>query len=276
MSALTAPTRMQDWTCDMGLYFDDIHEVKESQLGNAPVTVGDTDAIKALRALSETEETLAKLEQALYKQLRFKECIEILTKLMALCPDNEEYIRKRAGRYLSILRHDKAIWDFLTCLSRGGDKLDIYYRMGLCRFFEGNCESALALFEDAFNLADDEMGIAAMYWHTLACAKSGHFKILLMRYSPDMQTGHHTAYDLAMSVWAGYTTPEDALLKLADEPDDMEYDIAAYGIAYYLKINGDTERYNRLMQNILSRDDLWNCFAYLAAYNDINKKAATD
>lgn len=259
----------------MGLYFDDIHESKESQLGNAPVTVKDTDEIKALRAQPETEETLVKLEQALYKQLRFKECIEILTKLITLCPDSEEYIRKRAGRHLSILRHDKAIWDFLTCLTRGGDKLDIYYRMGLCRFFEGNYESALALFEDAFHLADDEMGIAAMYWHTLACAKSGGYKILLMRYAPDMQTGHHTAYDLAMSVWAGHTTPEDALLKLANEPDDMEYDIAAYGIAYYFKTHGDEEKYSQLMQNILFRDDLWNCFAYLAAYND-TKNAATD
>ena len=259
----------------MGIYFDDIHESKESQLANAPVITQDTAEIKAIRQLPETEENLVKLENALKRQLRFKECIEILTKLIMRCPDNTDHVRQRAGRYLSILRYDKAIWDFLTCLSRGGDKLDIYYRMGLCRYFEGNYESALALFEDAYNLADDEMGIAAMYWHTLACAKSGSFKLLLTHYSPDMKTGHHTAYDLAVSVWANVTTPENALLKIQNEPDDMEYDIAAYGIALYYKSLGNEEKYTQLMQSIIARDGFWHCFAYLAAYND-TKNAVTD
>ena len=49
----------------MGIYFDDIHESKESQLANAPVITQDTAEIKAIRQLPETEENLVKLENAL-------------------------------------------------------------------------------------------------------------------------------------------------------------------------------------------------------------------
>lgn len=255
----------------MGQYFDDLHAKKESQLSNEAVDIKDSREISDLRLLEPSEKNLSLLENALKNQLRFKECIELLTKLIEINPENTEYKRKRAGRYLSTLQCDKAVWDFFDCLAHGGDKLDIYYRIGLCRFFQESYESALAMFEDAYRLADDEMGIAAMYWHTLACARVGAYPILLSYYSPDMKTGHHTAYDLAMSVWANRRTAEEALKTIENEKEDMEYVISAYGIALYMKEKGRQEEYKNLMNEILNRDGFWHCFSYLAAFNDYKK-----
>ena len=61
---------------------------------------------------------------------------------------------------------------------------------------------------------DDEMAIAVIYWHTLSCYRCARSPIMLRGYRADMEVGHHTAYQLAVSVFCGELDLEVALTQL--------------------------------------------------------------
>lgn len=256
----------------MGEYFDDIHALKGSQLEGQPCEILDTPEIISLREKAADYDGLNALAAALRHSLRYREIPEIASRMISLSPKEAAPWRLRAGAYLSTLQYDKALWDFLQCLALGGDRQDIYYRLGICRYFQGDYLNATVHFEDTFFLSGDEMGIAAIYWHTLSAARGGLPQMLLPFYRSDMNVGHHTAYEKAVSVWAGARSLQEVLNELTSEPDDLEYVISAYGLAVYLETHGDHEEHLKLTDSILKRDTYWSALSYLAAYNDDKKR----
>lgn len=90
-------------------------------------------------------------------------------------------------------------------------------------------------------------------------------------YHPGMDVGHHTAYEAAMSTAAGYIDVSETMARLEQETDDLEYSICAYGVAKMLLHREKKEEANILLQSIVRRDSFWICYAYLAAWNDLNK-----
>lgn len=253
----------------MGEYFDDIHAMRESQLEGEPCTVSDTPEISRLREQPESFDGLYALVNALRRQLRYREIPELCNKMASLSPKSPIPWRLRGGAYLCTLQHDKAIWDFLQALSLGGDRGDIYYRLGICRYLQGEFLKATVHFEDVFFMSGDEMGIAAIYWHTLSAARGGLPHILLPFYRDNMNVGHHTAYKLAVSLWAGRISPEELFSRLEHEHDALEYVITAYGLAVYLEVHGRHEEYKQLIISILTRGEFWSALSALAAYNDM-------
>lgn len=87
-------------------------------------------------------------------------------------------------------------------------------------------------------------------------------------YRPDMYVGHHTAYEKAMRVAAGFAPMEDMLAELDAEEDDLQFAMTAYGLCVLLEAHGETEKADALRQKLLKRDGFWFCFSYLAAYSD--------
>jgi thioredoxin-like negative regulator of GroEL len=85
-----------------------------------------------------------------------------------------------------------------------------------------------------------------------------------------MEVGHHTAYDFAMAVAAGYVDVDKALVRLKAEKDDLEYSIMAYGVAAVLKQDGRREEALELIREIVRRDGFWISYAYIAAWNDVS------
>lgn len=248
--------------------FDDLHASLESQLGDAPLNLPDSEAVAKARALSVDAAGWTSLGQALSRQLRYRDAIEAYTMALTLQPDDAAALRLRAGRYLTTLQTDAALCDFARCLQMGGDELDIRYRMGLCEYYAGHDVAAMAEFERCMPLCDDEMGIAAIYWHTLCAYRSQREPTLLGRYHLGMKVGHHTAYEKAVRVCADAMQAEEAMTALAQEQDDMDYAITAYGLCGYFRYNGQEELADDLLERILARDGFWPCFAYLAAWND--------
>ena len=253
----------------MGEYFDDIHAMRESQLEGEACTVPDTAEISKLRGQAENFDVLYATVCALRRQLRYREIPELCDKMVSLSPKSPIPWRLRGGAYLCTLQYDKAVWDFLQALALGGDRGDIYYRLGICRYLQGDFLKATVHFEDVFFMSGDEMGIAAIYWHTLGAARGGLPPILLPFYRDDMNVGHPTAYKLAVSLWAGRISPEELLSRLEREQDDLEYVITAYGLAVYLETHGRRGEYEKLIASILTRGEFWSALSALAAYNDM-------
>ena len=246
--------------------FDALHAGVESQILNLPAGIPDSQAVMQAKALPDSTEKYMTLGKALSRQLRYREAIAAYTEGLKSDPENLPLLRLRAGRYLTTLQSGPAIADFEKCLSLGAEKLDCRYRIGLAHYYAGWYLRAMGSFESCLPLCDDEMGIAVLYWHTLSAVRAEKAPTLLNSYRPDMEVGHHTAYEKAMQVWSG-TTPLSAMLQtLESENDDLEYGITLYGLLWH----PDCTEKECLSQSLLRRDGFWPSFAYLAAWNDQN------
>lgn len=256
----------------MGKYFADIHALPASQLGGQPHGLADTTEVASLRN-AQTYEELLDLGKALCFQLRHREAVEVYTKAIALKPQDIRGYRQRAARYLTTLRPEPAIRDFLRCQELGGDEQDLSYRLGLCRYYAGDYEGAMLELERCYPLCDEEMGIAAIFWHTLSAWRAGEQPALLAQcYHPGMKVGHHTAYDFAMAVASGAHSLEEAKQRINGETDDLEYGIMAYGIAACLSALGRDAEARTILNQLLERDGFWISYAYLAAWNDTHRE----
>lgn len=247
--------------------FDDPHEGPASQLGGARCTLADSEAVRQARAQERSAESLLALGKALSRQLRYREAIAAYTEALTLEPDNRQLLRLRAGRYLTTLQSYEAIADFSRCLVLGEEKLDCLYRIGLAHYYAGRYHCAAAAMEQCLPLCDDEMEIAVIYWHTLSAARTGEEPALLRRYRAGMAVGHHTAYEKAVRVWAGIEPFAAELTALEAEPDDLEYCIALYGLAYHPACRSTAG----LLARLLPRNAFWPCFSYLAAWQDASR-----
>ena len=250
----------------MGQFFADIHASAASQLGSAPCGMTDSPEINALRS-GKTYDELMALGKALCYELRYHEAIEVYSRAIALEPNHITAIRQRAARYITTLQPEKAIQDFLRCRELGGDEMDIAYRLGICYYLDGNYAAAMEELTRCLPLCDDEMGIAAIFWHTLSAWRANRIPMLLYRsYREDMQVGHHTAYAFAMDLAAERISVPQALNALRNQPDDLEYSIMAYGVAEFMEHNGMDSA--QLREMLLARDSFWISYCYVAAWKD--------
>lgn len=253
----------------MGEFFADIHASPASQMGCQAHGLEDTPEIAEKRGAESYDELLA-LAKALCWQLRYKEAVEVYSAAVRLKPEDMTAIRQRAARYITTLQPDAAISDFLRCRELRGDPMDIAYRLGICYYLQGDYRQAMVELEACYPLCDEEMGIAAIYWHTLSAWRCGMEPTLLKKeYRLGMDVGHHTAYEYAMRVASGHVTLTEGMLELADERDDLEYSIMAYGIYCCLIQKNEPEIAQMILDAIIRRDRFWISYAYIAAWNDV-------
>ena len=256
----------------MSLYFSDNHASAQSQFCNAEHGLSDSSEVLAARD-ADSFESYMQLANALCYQLRYREAIEIYTKAITADPNSLQAYRQRAARYLTTLQPSKAIEDFQHCIKLGGNIADISYRLGICHYLTGNYQKAMQELETCHPLFDEEMGIAAIFWHTLCAWRSKSFPALLATaYHPNMAVGHHTAYDFAMRTAAGYLSIDSAVEALNAQQDDLEFSIMAYGIYSFLMHCSAQEAAERLLKKIIERDSFWISYCYVAAWNDANNK----
>lgn len=244
--------------------FDELHLGIRSQVLGTSETIPDSPQVLSARQAGD----FAALGQALSRQLRYREAIEAYSRSLGSDPENLRLLRLRAGRYLTTLQPERALADFKHCLSLGADKLDCGYRIGLSFYYWGRYTAAASAFQECMPLCDDEMGIAVIYWHTLSACRGGANPALLGEYHSGMAVGHHTAYEKAVAVWAGARTYSQAEAALEQEPEDLEYGIAQYGLAYH----PDCPDRQALLEKICARDSFWPCFSYLAAWKDLHEE----
>ena len=148
------------------------------------------------------------------------------------------------------------------------------YRIGMAHYLMRKYDGAIRAFADSLAIApqNDDMYIADVYWLVLSQLCAGKAdeaqKTLQQHYRIGMYVGHHTAYEKAMRVAAGFAPMEDMLAELDAEPDDLQVAMMAYGLCVLLEAHCETERAAALRKELLARDGFWFCFSYLAAYSD--------
>lgn len=256
----------------MGKYFDDIHASWKSQLSGAAEEIADSDTVSSARLAAHSADGLTALGDALTRQLRYREAAKAYSAALEQMPDDLNILRRRAGRYLSTLQCRAALEDLERCLILGGDELDIRYRMGLCHYFMRQFPSMQKEMLSCFPLCDDEMGIAVIFWHTVGSYRLGNEPILLEEYSSGMAVGHHTAYERAVSVFAGVRGFNDVYDEAMNERDDLESSIMLYGLYAYASHSIGAVRADAILTQVLQRDGFWPCYAYLAAWNDAHNR----
>lgn len=245
-------------------FFKHSRASKESQLLGGPCLLPDTEEMKMLRSGKKWEA----LGERLQSELRYREAAEAYT--MELREKGESYriLRKRATCYITSLQVKQAIMDLERCLILGGDEGDLFYRLGLCFYFQGFYQRAMEYFQKCYPFCDEEMGVAVIYWEFLSACHSKQASVLKESWHPNMEVGHHVAYDCVMQVVCGMKAWEEVYEGLSIEKDDLTFSIVAYGIWVYLRDRGDEKIFGSLYKQILKRDGFWFSYAYLAAWNE--------
>ena len=249
-------------------YFSELHAKPDSQLLGLPCTVSDTPETAAARGDS-SEQGQRTLAAALDDQLRYREALTVYDQLLLQCPADTSLRRKRATRYINTLQPEKAVSDLEQCRALGMADSEVCYPLGIANYLAGRYEDAMTEMARMQALSDEEMGIAAIYWHTLAAYRCGRMPTLLAVYHPGMAVGHHTAYERAMALAAGAVSESDFCILLQTESSDLEYAMLAYGYAGYLANQGRAFDSRTARSTILPRDSFWIAYGYLAAWNDV-------
>ncbi|MBR2281697.1 MAG: hypothetical protein IJ863_03635 [Spirochaetales bacterium] len=250
----------------MGRYFAEVHEGPGSQLGSLPETVKDTEEIVEMRrsldsisAVEERYEAMLALSKALVFQLRYKSALDVLDQAVSLCPSRTEALRMRAIRRLYTLDTQGSLDDFLRL--REMNYGDVSYQIGLGHFMSGQYGKAMEEMETCYGLADNEMKIAAMYWHTIAARRCNGKASLLGNYTDGFECGHHTAYKAACAMFAGHGTESELYGLACRERSDLEFSMLGYAMHEVGAMPLDV---------IVARDSFWIGFAYVAAWNELH------
>lgn len=227
----------------------------ESQIGSAPCTVEDTEEMFWLREADDYQSKVA-LGNALAAQYRFRDAIEAYRKALLVRSDDWTAYNRLAGACLTIRQFEEAMDGYSRCLALGVGEKAVAFPLGVWHYLSGDCISAADWFEKCLPCGD-ELAIAVIYWHTLSCYRTGRELALLSMYHRDMDVGHHTAYRLAVSVFIGETTWEEAAERAEKDASDLNAVIALYGLCGYLNHIGQTEQSAILLKKLLKRDSCW-------------------
>lgn len=224
----------------------------------------------------ESYELLLKLGDALRFQLRYAEGVETYSEAIALDTFRFEAYEGRGTCYMKTMRFKEALADHLHFALNTEPALYPYYRVGLCHYYNNSYDKASEYLKKAEKFALDEnfgeMIIACCFWKCMCLLKQGNLKeaeMVAKGFAPDTKVGHHTSYRRAVFVISGRFSLDEQLNELENEPDDLEYSTAMYGLLVYMKATGvDTQILKKYCGNMLERDRFWACFGYIAALND--------
>lgn len=239
----------------------------ESQLGNEPCAVCDTEDIFWLREADDYQSKF-QLGSALAAQYRFRDAVETYETALSIRTDDWRLWYSLSGANLTLRRFEQANSGYRRCLALGAPEKTVAYPIGVACYLQREYRDAATWFEKCLPCGD-EMAIAVIYWHTLNAYRANLAPALLGDFRYDMDVGHHTAYQLAVSVFRREMDWETLDAKLADECDALNYVIAMYGLCGYLDFRGRRSDSKERLEQLLKRESVWPCISYLAAWGDM-------
>lgn len=242
-----------------------------SQLGIEMCEVSDTEEMYWLRE-SDDYQSKVKLGMMLSGQYRYKEAVIAFEQAMKIKSDDASLYTKLGGAYLTLFRFEKAKECYDKAIELGVSEKAVSYPYAIWYYLQGDYENAIDRLLKCLPCGG-EMKIAAIYWEILAAQKAGIKSVLKKEYDASMDVGHHTAYKMAVQVLLCEKNIDEALLELEKELDDLNYVVAAYGIAEYMGNNGQDAERKVLLDRLLKKESMWPCVSYLAAYNEVNIKS---
>lgn len=223
---------------------------------------------------------------------KYRDAIHIYTEALKQYPDDPEFLRHRAHRYLSLRMFDYSIKDSERAVDLMWEKPDFmepsglagaeetteytfytntYYHLGLGYMLNGDLLNARKAFDDLLDVGvNDDHIIMSCYWNYLILKRLGYDDEAkeVMRYiKPDMNCPISGGYYECLKMFKGELEPEEII---GDKEDQLSLVTTGYGVAYEYKFRGDYDKYVELLEQVVSTN-AWSGFGYIAAEVDLKR-----
>jgi tetratricopeptide (TPR) repeat protein len=224
---------------------------------------------------------------------RYREAIEIYSKGLKEHPNDARLYRHRGHRYISIREFDRAIEDFekAAALIEGMENEvepdgvpnllgipisslhgNIFYHLGLSYYLKQDWENALRAYRNGFNSSrNDDNRVSTTYWIyliLLRMERPDEAQEALDVISKNMTIIENMSYHQLCLLYKGEIEIEDMMDANANNPTNAA---VAYGIANWYYYNGNDEKANEVLNNILEGAS-WASFGFIAAEADMVNK----
>jgi tetratricopeptide (TPR) repeat protein len=220
---------------------------------------------------------------------RFQESIAAFSEGLAKHPDDARLYRQRGHRYVTTRKFDLAIADLeraakliegkpdeiepdLQPNPKGGPvntlRSSIWYHLGLAYYLTRDFENAVRCGREGMKVADNPDRISGTtYWLYLALRKSGKHdeaKKLLEPIKADWNLVESGSYLKNLLVFRGDKTADETLAAARADADAVVFPTVAYGIATWLRLNGEKEKADAIRKEILTNAN-WHAFGFICS-----------
>jgi tetratricopeptide (TPR) repeat protein len=225
---------------------------------------------------------------------KYRDAIHIFTEALKKFPDDPEFLRHRAHRYLSLRMFDYSIADSEKAVDLMLEKPDFmepsglagaeetteytfytntYYHLGLAYMMKGDLLNARKAFDDLLDVGvNDDHVIMSVYWNYIILKRLGYepeAKEVLQYVKPDMKCPVSGGYYECLKMYKGEINPEDIIGDKGDD-DQLSLVTSGFGVANEYKFRGDYNKYVEILEKVVA-SNAWSGFGYLSAEVDLKK-----
>ena len=223
---------------------------------------------------------------------KYRDAIHIYTEALKLFPDDPEFYRHRAHRYLSLRMFDFSIKDSEKAVDLILKKPDYmepsglagaeetteytmytntYYHLGLAYMLKGDLLNARRTFYNLLDAAvNDDHTIMASYWLYIILKRLNYEEEaskLLEHVKPDMKCPVSKPYYECLKMYKGEIEPEKLL---AQGEGQLSIVTSGFGVANEYLYRGDYTKYVEILTKILATN-AWSGFGYISAEADLKR-----
>ena len=216
--------------------------------------------------------------------------IDVFSQGIRKFPEDARFYRHRGHRYISIRQFDNAISDleFASQLMKSQpnqiepDGLpnkknipltttygNIWYHLGLAHYLKQNWTEALAAFQNGYDLGgNDDNLVSTGHWifMILSLMREPEKAIQkLQEIHADMNIIENMSYHQLCLLYKDEISVDQLLSANGDNPSSAA---VAYGVANYFYYNGDKNKSDELLKNIV-KGSSWSAFGFIAAEVDL-------
>ena len=221
----------------------------------------------------------------------YREAMSVYTRGLHIHPKSPHIYRHRGHRYISLRRFEEAENDLHLAaeLARGlpvetepdgiPNKLNkplsslqfnIWYHLALAEYLQGNYEDAARAYDSCYVYSTNpDLLIATTYWAYLTHVRlndSVYAQSLLAPINAKMEIVENEGYRDLLLLYKGAI--EVSELESQSTGDALYDSTRGYGIANYYLMEGDREKAQSIMENIV-KGPMWPAFGHIAAEADL-------
>ncbi|MCP3982733.1 MAG: tetratricopeptide repeat protein [bacterium] len=223
---------------------------------------------------------------------RYREAVEVYGRAIEAHPDERRLYRHRGHRFVTLRSLDWAVRDLERAAQLAESSPDevepdglpnarnqptstthsnIWYHLGLAYYLRGDLDNALRCYRECLRYSKNpDMLCATTHWAYMTLRRMGRddeASALLEPIHADMDIIENRAYHSLLLMYKGEFDAE-RLLDDARSADGIQSATTAYGIANWFSYNGERERAETLLREILAGTQ-WAAFGYIAAEKDL-------
>ena len=250
-------------------------------------------AEKTLAASPRDVEAIIWVARRLGYLWRYNDAIAMLTKGIALHPDNPKLYRHRGHRYITIRQFARAQADLEKAAQlitgkpdeiepdgapnpsgkpRSTLQFNIWYHLGLAYYLQGNYTKAYDAYVECMKVSTNDDAVTATsdwMWMTLMrLNRKADAAKVLERITPKMEILENGSYHRRLLMYKGLEKPE-SLLDTA-KADDTTIATQGYGVGNYYFVTGNAAKAREVFEKVTSGAG-WNAFGYIAAEADLRR-----